>query len=278
MKQIISLVVILGIFTYGIQAWAIPNSELYVLKTPGITRILTLPENANSSPVIYLGQAIDPQTHQLVDGYAFIYKNIKPSSPAKKGSAKCYAFLSKGAKWNLIEPWVVNTNNTQGLTESFVLNNISNNIIKWEDAADGILDGITNINILGEGSTTSSLLEADTITPDGQNEIYFANISSPNAIAVTIVWGTFSGPLTSRQIVEWDQVYDDVDYNWSQNGEPNKMDFENISTHELGHSVGMNDIYETVCSEVTMYGYANEGEINKRTLEAADVLGISTLY
>jgi hypothetical protein len=56
------------------------------------------------------------------------------------------------------------------------------------------------------------------------------------------------------------------------------MDFENIATHELGHSVGLGDLDEDRCSDQTMYGYADYGETNKRDLEAGDIKGISELY
>ena len=56
-----------------------------------------------------------------------------------------------------------------------------------------------------------------------------------------------------------------------------KIDFYNIATHELGHSVGMTDLYN-FCTEETMYGYATEGETKKRDLNAGDIAGINALY
>ena len=108
--------------------------------------------------------------------------------------------------------------------------------------------------------------------------MYFANITDRDAIAVTIVWGIFNGPPSSRLLVAWDQIYDDVDFDWSAAGEAGMMDFENIATHELGHSVGLGDLYTSKCSDETMYGYASEGETNKRTLEAGDIAGVKELY
>jgi hypothetical protein len=64
----------------------------------------------------------------------------------------------------------------------------------------------------------------------------------------------------------------------SDSGEAGKMDFENIATHELGHSVGLGDLYTDACSEQTMYGYADNGETKKRTLEAGDIKGVQELY
>jgi len=283
-KRIISLGVTLSLLFAASPALAVPNFGLYTPETPGAVRTLVLPEAADHSPVISLGQALDPESGALVEGYAFIHykdKNAKPTAnPGKSSGSKCYAFLSKGAKWNWAEPWIVNVENSSGLTEEFVLGNLTTDIAKWEDAADGTVGSGPGVDILGDGTETSTPLVADTATPDGQNEVYFADISNQGAIAVTIVWGIFGGPISGRKIVEWDQVYDDVDYSWSATGtgESGKMDFENIATHELGHSVGMDDLYTSTCSEETMYGYANFGETKKQTLEAGDIVGVSTLY
>ena len=90
---------------------------------------------------------------------------------------------------------------------------------------------------------------------------------------------------TTNFLVEWDQVYSNK-FDWSLDCEvegegedcTNKMDFQNIATHELGHAVGMGDLYTDPCSEQTMYGYATNGETKKRTLESGDITGLNILY
>lgn len=255
------------------------------LPTLGTTRTLTLPPAADNSPVISLGTAFDPGSGQIVEGYAFIrYKDnfIKPngaSANKPRGSA-CYTYLASGAKWKNVEDWIVNTDNSDGLSSTTVSNILSNGINKWEDATDGIISNGIEFNILGNGSITPNDLSADTTAPDTQNEVYFADITDDvNIIAVTIVWGIFGGPPQTRKLVEWDQVYDDVTFDWSAEtaGVPGKMDFDNIATHELGHSVGMGDLYNSCIAE-TMYGYAETGEIIKRDLNSGDILGIDKLY
>jgi hypothetical protein len=280
-KKFLSVGATLSLIMSAGPAWAIPTFVPMTLETPGTSGTLILPVQADNSPVISLGTGMDPATGKLVEGYAFIhYKDqaAKPEGKPGKGGTKCYGFLAKDTKWKILETWVVNTTNTRGLAEASVLSILDGGISKWEDAADGTVGNSAIIDILGSGSTTSDALAADTVSPDNQNEVYFADISSAGAIAVTIVWGIFSGPPWMRELVEWDQVYDDVDYDWSLSGESGKMDFDNIATHELGHSVGMADIYSTDCSEVTMYGYADYGETKKRDLEPADVTGVSSLY
>ncbi len=242
-----------------------------------------IPEKAlEVAPGVFsLGSAIDPETGELVEGYSIIhYKNnqAKPQGGSKPGATQCYTYLASGSKWKTVEPWIVNAQNTSSLDQTFVFNSITNNIAKWEDASDGIVGNGLGINILGNGTNTTAALSADTISPDGQNEVVFGAISDSNTIGVTIVWGIFSGPTANRKLVEWDQVYNDVNYDWSASGEVGKMDFENIATHELGHAVGLADLYTTSCLNETMYGYASEGTINKRTLEIGDITGINNLY
>ena len=188
----------------------------------------------------------------------------------------CYSFLAKGAKWKTVENWVVNPSNIRELelTEFDILTHLSNNTKQWEDAS--------GTDILGAGAETTDTLVADTTSPDDKNEVYFADVDSPGAIAVTIVWGHFSGPPFARDLIEWDQVYDDVDYDWSLNApadEGAQMDFDNIAAHELGHSVGMgHSPTDDVCLEQTMYPTADYEEIIKRTLELGDRTGVSKLY
>ncbi len=231
-----------------------------------------LPGPVDNPNVIALGHARDPESGKMVEGYAIVhYKN--PNARGGHGgggggtTASCYGFLSRGAKWKTLEPWVLNPNNPDGLSPDFLLSNVAGDIAKWESAA--------NANILGDGSLTGVVV--DTSTVDGVNGVMFAPLSEANAIAVTYVWGIFSGPPGGRELVEWDQIYN-TNYAWSASGEASKMDFENIATHELGHSLGLADLYTSGCADQTMYGYAGYGETNKRTLEAGDIAGINALY
>ena len=42
--------------------------------------------------------------------------------------------------------------------------------------------------------------------------------------------------------------------------------------------VGLGDLYDKTYSELTMYGYSEEGEIKKISLENGDKLGCQALY
>ncbi len=237
--------------------------------------------------VYSLGKAVSQG--KIVQGFMFIdYKKgfgHNPKAPPNHGggggggngddTSKCFAYLKQDAKWKTVEPWIVNPANARGLDTTFVFDNLVDDIQEWEDAA-GLSEGSAE-NILGGGSTTTSTLVADTISPDLVNEVYFADVDSSGAIAVTIVWGIFNGPPSQRVLVEWDQVYDDVDFDWSSSGEAGKMDFENIAQHELGHSVGMDHPPDS-CTEETMFASASTGETKKSDLNTGDITGIDGLY
>lgn len=277
----------------GIAALIVITTSAKTAKKHDTT--FSLPESAiEVAPGVFsLGKV--KHNGMLVEGYAYVhYKENKAEKQCindnvclgwekalncddctsgggdEEGDSTCYGFLSKDTYWKTIEPYVVNPSNIPGLNEDDVVSILGASIGKWETAA--------GTDIIGSGSTIYDTLVADRTTPDGINEVYFADIESSNAIGVTIVWGNFGGPPPFRQLVEWDQIYDDFDFDWSLNGEEDKMDFENIATHELGHSVGMGDLYTSDCAEQTMYGYASYGEIEKRSLKAGDIAGVAKLY
>lgn len=281
-KKTVALLALAAVFlilTSGTQA--VPSLGAATLDTPGITKTLVLPQATDNSPVISLGTAVDPATGKLVEGLAIIHRQ---DSQAKTAAAKprattCYGYLARGAKWKTIEPWIVNPANTRGVDTTAVFDLLAGGVAKWEDATDGNITNGIGADVFGFGSTTTTTLVADTLSPDNQNEVYFADITDSNAIAVTIVWGIFGGPPSGRQLVEWDQVYDDVTFDWSADavGVGGKMDFDNIATHELGHSFGMADLYNT-CVDETMYGYSANAETKKRDLNSGDITGANALY
>jgi hypothetical protein len=199
----------------------------------------------------------------------------KPEGKPPKSSSQCYGFLARGVKWNTPgdSAFYVDATNSQSLNENDVLDAVQAAALTWNEQ--------TTADILPSCSAASGL-EADWDSPDGFNEVVFGDLSQQypggGVIAVTIVWGIFGGPPSQRGIMEFDMVLDDVNFDWSTSGDLDKMDVQNIVTHELGHAVGLDDMYQSTCSEVTMYGYSTEGETKKRDLEPADITGLLTLY
>jgi len=271
-----------------------------VLAAKPADKTFNIPNSAKEvAPGVFrLGYSID--NGRFVEGYAFVrYKKgfVKPGTVCGNGvcepsenvnkcpedcgngggdepdTSSCYSFLSRGAKWKVVEPYIVDATNNGGLNEGYVSTNMASDIAKWEAAAEADILGDEVVDVV-DG--------ADTDSTDGKNEVMFGDISEPGVIGVAIVWGIFGGPPPWRELVEWDMIFDDADFDWSEDcladNCSKQMDFENIATHELGHSVGMGDLYDSVCSEETMYGYASYGETKKRDLNAGDINGVNKLY
>lgn len=116
-----------------------------------------LPKNAKevAPGVFYLGKAATDKG--IVEGYAFVRYKEKPAKPetecgngicepgenARKCPAdcgggeepntkNCYTFLAKGAKWKTVEPYIVDSTNSEGLSASFISSNLASDISKWE--------------------------------------------------------------------------------------------------------------------------------------------------
>lgn len=277
MKLLLGILAVTVILPQGVYAQ--PERATYTITAPGVNRTVILPAAAAHAPVVSLGTAVDPSTGELVEGYAVIHhrKGFAKGGGGSGGGSTCYGYMASGAKWKTIEPWVINTTNGDGLSSEFVFGNMTADIAKWEDATDGTLGNNVGADVLGNGAVTDDVLIADEVAPDAVNEVYFGGISDSGTIGVTIVWGIFSGPPQQRKLSEWDMVFN-TGYSWSASGEAGKMDFENIATHELGHAIGMSDLYTSACANETMYGYADNGQTNKRTLEIGDIIGANKLY
>lgn len=199
-----------------------------------------------------------------------------PSCPdCKKGEepepeTTCYAFMGKYGKKYLIwrqlpVNYVINPTNPDKLPVAFVTSAISDGAEEWDFyAGPELFNDTFDVN-----DSVSYRVQ------DYKNAICFGDYySDPGIIAACTVWYS---PAT-KTIVEFDIIFE-TDYTWGDaTVDPTVMDLQNIATHELGHAVGLADVYEDTCSEVTMYGYSVEGETDKRTLEEPDVTGILELY
>ena len=240
----------------------------------------TIPAHAvEVRPDIFsLGEAYDSASGKMVEGYAIVHKKdnanrpdstqVKSNAAKSPRTAKCYALVASGAKWKTVEDWEVFGGG--GLDGSSLRGILETSIGTWETAA-------ANTSILGSGSLgTGPITNPNTL--DDRNQVSFGDLGA-GTIAVTIFWGRFSGPVLNREIIAWDQIYN-TDFSWTTDAtlEPSKMDFWNIATHELGHAMGLADIYDSSCSAVTMFGYGTEGETQKRDLTPADITGINLLY
>lgn len=192
-------------------------------------------------------------------------KKEEPSEP----EAACYAFLGKYGKkllqWRESSvDYVINPQNPNGLTENFVTKAISEGAEEW--------DNWVSVELFKDAYTIDYVVTYG--IQDYQNVISFGDYPTEGVIGVTKIW---YNPAT-KAIVEFDIMFD-IDWVWGDAVvNPNVMDLQNIATHELGHGAGLADVYQGECMEVTMYGYSDYGDIIKRDLALADIIGIQILY
>jgi len=188
----------------------------------------------------------------------------KPETAKAPKTPTCYKFLTGSkVKWPSTVSYVINpVNPVQTLDETFVTNAISTSAETWDVETSKELMNRYTIDYTAKYGVQNY-----------ENAITFGDYPTTGVIAVTTTW---YNPAT-KAIVEFDIMFD-TDWTWGDATDTTIMDLQNIATHELGHGVGLADIYNTTCSAVTMYGYSNNGDIQKRTLEAPDIKGLQTLY
>jgi hypothetical protein len=161
-------------------------------------------------------------------------------------------------RWYTTEEYWVNTANNYGFVPSQVVSVVSSSANAWDDETSATVFSY-------QGTTTRSAG-----TRDGYDVVDWGTYSSANVIAVTFIWSV------RNRIVETDTRMN-TNWAWSLSGEANKMDTQNILTHEFGHWIGLDDLYKNADYWLTMYGYADYGQTNKQTLGSGDINGLQAV-
>jgi hypothetical protein len=218
---------------------------------------------------------------RILSKITFIHYKKGHAKPTGAGGGKghqntdgIYNYIARGAKWKITEDLFLNPScgeNLYGELDGVISSALLAGMEEWETAGDASLEIFGNLYI-DEG------VSYDDGAFRGYNTLSFGSYANPDVIAITTVWGYFSGPPSHREIVEAHMLMND-DFVWGDASfNLNLMDVQNIVTHELGHWAGMGDVYESTGSEETMYGYSGEGELKKRDLYFGDIAGITNLY
>ena len=218
------------------------------------------------SPAIGGDRASTPPGLEKIEFIHWKKNFAKPSGAKGPKQPACYKFLTPTKiKWtSLPVSYEINPNNPQGLDETFVINAISTSAETWDAAtSQELMNDIYTVDYTAAYGVQNY-----------ENALIFGNYPTAGVIAVTTVWYNPA----AKAIVEFDIMFD-TDWTWGDATlDATKMDLQNIATHELGHGVGLADVYDSACSSVTMYGYSDYGEIIKRTLENPDITGLLKLY
>jgi len=187
-------------------------------------------------------------------------KPIKPppTPPLDPDTNNHYALL--GFSFSTTAEYLINPNNAYGFAVTEVEYAITTSAETWDDE--------TTFEVFSyEGTTTSTSGNLD-----GLNVVDWDKYRR-GVIAVTMIWTS----VATGDVVEVDMKLN-TRYDWSLTGETNKMDVQNIVTHEFGHWAGLADLYDEEDALLTMYGYSSYGITYQRTLGLGDILGIRAVY
>lgn len=110
---------------------------------------------------------------------------------------------------------------------------------------------------------------------DGTNAVLWRAMSRRTVAAAYIWYHPATGEVLDADIVfntrvPWavnDSAADDCD------GVPGAYDLQAVATHEIGHWLGLDDLYDASTADLTMHGIVTTGELKKNTLGTGDQLG-----
>ncbi|MFQ6121579.1 MAG: matrixin family metalloprotease [Dehalococcoidales bacterium] len=137
------------------------------------------------------------------------------------------------------------------------------------NAADA-WDVVTTDELFNYAGTTIKNWYAE----DEENTVSWVKFIPRDYIAIAVMW-------YDQDMVIWEfDIVFNAFHNWGIDPvkRDRSFDIQNIATHEFGHPVGLDDLYDEIYSELTMYGYSKTGETQKRSLEEGDIAGAQSLY
>jgi hypothetical protein len=182
-------------------------------------------------------------------------------------SANVACCLSSGIYLPLDKPFVVYTNDYPSSTASTA---VTHAIATWESVIPSLsIFGNYQINIVDTPSN-------DALLTDTANQIIYNRVYAGFDDVLAITWRSFN----SRYITQWNMFINSGTY---QIGDVTQVhagrmyDGESLILHELGHTLGLNDLTSTSCIQAIMYGYL-QSETQKRTVDVNSKYCLVDLY
>ena len=179
-----------------------------------------------------------------------------------------------GIRWNTRDPqlkFVVKNDAcmaAEGLSAIAVQKAITDAATTWDDA--------TNQNLFADSNTVT----LDPWVPgdgyNGKNTVNFKPYSG-NCIAYTRSWFSMAKVDGYYSTKESDLTFN-TGYTWRTDGSYSGIDVQSVALHELGHTLGLNDLYNKAAFVNDKRQVMNSYTGVKRTLGNGDKTGLWILY
>lgn len=218
------------------------------------------------------------------EGSSYASEDEVDDSAKPRGSSSSYALT--GYRWNQEDPdiqlYLNPTDIPAGIKVQSAQNAITYAADTWDEAVEQSLfiDGSTVI--VDDGKQVINPLSAEYM-PDGFNLNGFKNLDN-DYLALTAFWTDLSEKDGYYSIVESDIVYN-LDFKWTddekQAKNTGKLDLQSVALHELGHTIGMGDLYNLENGDERKQDYAqvmNLYDGPQRTLGNGDLAGVQKMY
>jgi|GEM_PF-6291054 len=205
-------------------------------------------------------------------------------SAKPRGSSSSYALT--GFRWNQMNPNIqlyLNPSDVpSGIKVESAQRAITDAANTWDEAVAPSLFVDESTVIIDDGKKVVNPF-SDDYKPDGINLNGFMSLGN-YYLALTALWTDLSKRDGYYSIIESDIVYN-LDFKWTddekQARNTGKLDLQSVALHELGHTIGLGDLYTLNDGDVRKYDLdqvMNLYDGPQRTLGNGDLAGVQEMY